>query len=317
MSSNLRGKRVVVFGGSGFIGSHLVNHLCEEACEVKIITREKKSQKKIFFANEPGQVSFEEIDYNQSAINKAVINYDIVFNLIGILAENQKSKFKFAHVEIPKMIAKSAKINKVKSLIHLSALNINVIKDSKYALSKYNGEIELKKEFFNSVIVRPSVVFGKGDNFTNFFSEMSKFSPFLPLIGTPSIKFSKNIFKIFNFEKKVKFQPVYVGDLSKFLIKMIDQKNKTYEISGPSIKSFNQIFDLILEQKKKTRIYLPLPFFIARIMAFFLEFLPGPLLTRDQITLLKYDSISKKGLSNLKTVVSNPLSIETVLKTYL
>ena len=317
MSSNLRGKRVVVFGGSGFIGSHLVNHLCEEACEVKIITREKKSQKKIFFANEPGQVSFEEIDYNQSAINKAVINYDIVFNLIGILAENQKSKFKFAHVEIPKMIAKSAKINKVKSLIHLSALNINVIKDSKYALSKYNGEIELKKEFLNSVIVRPSVVFGKGDNFTNFFSEMSKFSPFLPLIGTPSIKFSKNIFKIFNFEKKVRFQPVYVGDLSKFLIKMIDQKNKTYEISGPSIKSFNQIFDVILEQKKRARLYLPLPFFIARIMAFFLEFLPGPLLTRDQITLLKYDSISKKGLSNLKTVVPNPLSIETVLKTYL
>ena len=317
MSSNLRGKRVVVFGGGGFIGSHLVNHLCEEACEVKIITREKKSQKKIFFANEPGQVSFEEIDYNQSAINKAVINYDIVFNLIGILAENQKSKFKFTHVEIPKMIAKSAKINKVKSLIHLSALNINLIKDSKYALSKYNGEIELKKEFFNSVIVRPSVVFGKGDNFTNFFSEMSKFSPFLPLIGTPSIKFSKNIFKIFNFEKKVKFQPVYVGDLSKFLIKMIDQKNKTYEISGPSIKSFNQIFDLILEQKKRARLYLPLPFFIARIMAFFLEFLPGPLLTRDQITLLKYDSISKKGLSNLKTVVPNPLSIETVLKTYL
>ena len=317
MSSNLRGKRVVVFGGSGFIGSHLVNHLCEEACEVKIVTREKKFQKKIFFANEPGQVSFEEIDYNQSAINKAVNNYDIVFNLIGILAENKRSNFKFTHVEIPRMIAKSAKINKVRSFIHLSALNVNVIKDSKYALSKYNGEIELKKEFLNSVIVRPSVVFGKGDNFTNFFSNMSKFSPFLPLIGTPLIRFSKNIFKIFNFEKKVRFQPVYVGDLSKFLIKMIDQKNKTYEITGPSIKSFSQIFDLILQQKKRARIYIPLPFFIARIMAFFLEFLPGPLLTRDQITLLKYDSISKKGLSNLKTVVSNPLSIETVLKTYL
>ena len=317
MSSNLRGKRVVVFGGSGFIGSHLVNHLCEEACEVKIVTREKKLQKKIFFANEPGQVSFEEIDYNQSAINKAVNNYDIVFNLIGILAENKRSKFKFTHVEIPRMIAKSAKTNKVRSFIHLSALNVNVIKDSKYALSKYNGEIELKKEFLNSVIVRPSVVFGKGDNFTNFFSNMSKFSPFLPLIGTPLIKFSKNIFKIFNFEKKVRFQPVYVGDLSKFLIKMIDQKNKTYEISGPSIKSFSQIFDLILQAKKRARIYIPLPFFIARIMAFFLELLPGPLLTRDQITLLKYDSISKKGLSNLKTVVSNPQSIETVLKTYL
>jgi NADH dehydrogenase len=146
---------------------------------------------------------------------------------------------------------------------------------------------------------------------------MSKFSPFLPLIGTPSIKFSKNIFKIFNFEKKVRFQPVYVGDLSKFLIKMIDKKNKTYEITGPSIKSFSQIFDLILEHKKRTRFYFPLPFFQAKIIAFFLERLPGSLLTRDQITLLKYDSISKKGLSNLKTVVTNPLSMETALKTYL
>ncbi|MAI59879.1 MAG: hypothetical protein CMM92_02525 [Rickettsiales bacterium] len=317
MSLNLRGKRVVVFGGSGFIGSHLVNHLCEEACEIKIITRKKNFQNKFFFANEPGQVSFEKIEYNQTAISKAIGNYDIVFNLIGILSENTKSKFKFVHTEIARMIAKGAKINKVKSFIHLSALNVNVIKDSKYAQSKYNGEVELRKEFPNSVIVRPSVVFGKGDNFTNFFSNLSKFSPFLPLIGTPSLKFSKNILKTFDFEKKVRFQPVYVGDLSKFLIKMISQKNKIYEISGPSIKSFSQIFDLILKQKKRTRLYLPLPFFIARIMAFFLEFLPGPLLTRDQITLLKYDSISKKGLSNLKKVVSYPLSIETTLKTYL
>ena len=317
MSSNLRGKKVVVFGGNGFIGSHLVNHLCEEACEIKIVTKQKKPKKNIFFASEPGQVSFEEMEYEQSAINKVISNYDIVFNLVGILAENKTSKFKFVHTEIPKMIAKSVNLNKVKSYIHVSALNVDIIKDSKYALSKYKGEIELKKEFSNAVIVRPSVVFGKGDNFTNFFSKMSKFSPFLPLIGTPSIKFSKDIFKILNFEKKVKFQPVYVGDLSTFLIKMIDKKNKTYDITGPSIKSFSQIFDLILEQKKRTRLYIPLPFFQAKIMAFFLELLPGQLLTRDQVTLLKYDSISKKGLSNLKTFVTNPLSMETALKTYL
>ncbi len=317
MSSNLRGKKVVVFGGNGFIGSHLVNHLCDEACEVKIVTRHKNSKKKIFFANDPGQVSFEEIVYEQPAINKLVSNCDIVFNLIGILAENKMSKFNFVHTEIPKMIAKSAKINKVKSFIHMSALNVDIIKDSKYALSKYHGEAEIKKEFPNAVIVRPSVVFGKGDNFTNFFSKLSKFSPFLPLIGTPSIKFSKNIFKILDFGKKVRFQPVYVGDLSKFLIKMIDKKNKTFEITGPSIKSFSQIFDLILKQKKRTRLYIPLPFFQAKIMAFFLERFPQPLLTRDQIILLKYDSISKKGLSNLKTVVSNPLGMETVIKTYL
>ena len=131
MSSNLRGKKVVVFGGNGFIGSHLVNYLCEEACEIKIITRQKNSKKKIFFANEPGQVSFEEIDYNQSAINKAVSNYDIVFNLIGILAENKNSKFNFVHTEIPRMIVNSSNIDKVNSFIHLSALNVNIIRDSK------------------------------------------------------------------------------------------------------------------------------------------------------------------------------------------
>ena len=98
---------------------------------------------------------------------------------------------------------------------------------------------------------------------------------------------------------------------------MIGKKNKTYEITGPSTKSFSQIFDLILEHKKRTRLYIPIPFFQAKVIAFFLEFLPGQLLTRDQITLLKYDSISKKGLSNLRTVVPNPLSMETVLKTYL
>ena len=243
--------------------------MCEEACEIKIITRKKTSQNNFFFANEPGQVSFEEIDYNQTAINKAISNYDIVFNLIGILSENKKSKFKFVHTEIARMIAKGAKINKVKSFIHLSALNVNVIKDSKYAQSKYKGEVELKKEFPNSVIVRPSVVFGKGDNFTNFFSNLSKFSPFLPLIGTPSIKFSKNIFKTFDFEKKVRFQPVYVGDLSKFLIKMISQKNKIFEISGPSIKSFSQIFDLILKQKKEYAYIFLYLFLLLELWLFF------------------------------------------------
>ena len=99
----------------------------------------------IFFASEPGQVSFEEMEYEQSAINKVISNYDIVFNLVGILAENKTSKFKFVHTEIPRMIAKSVNLNKVKSYIHVSALNVDIIKDSEYALSKYNGEIEIKK----------------------------------------------------------------------------------------------------------------------------------------------------------------------------
>ena len=317
MSLRLRGKKVVIFGGNGFIGSHLTNYLCKESCQVKIVSRKKKLEKNFFFGSEPGQVIFNNINYDNQSISEVTKNCDIVYNLVGILSESKKSKFNYVHSEIPKIIARCSKKNKVRNLIHVSALNVDKIKDSKYAVSKNLGEIELKKNFPDSVIVRPSVVFGKGDNFTNFFFNMSKFSFFLPLIGTPEINISKNLFEILNFKKKVLFQPIYVGDLCKFLISVINKRNKTFDLAGPSVLNFAEIFDIILNFKKKKRIYLPIPFFTAKIMAFFLELLPNPLLTTDQIALLKYDSISHKGFANLKNVVKHPVGIETGINNYL
>ena len=317
MSSSLRGKKVVIFGGNGFIGSHLVNYLCNESCQVKIVSRQEKVNKKFFFGSEPGQVTLEKIKYNEQYIDKVTEGCDIIFNLIGILYESKTSSFNFAHNEIPIMIGKSARKNKVRSLIHISALNVNKITNSNYAYSKSLGEAGIKKHFPEAIIVRPGVVFGKGDNFTNFFCNMSKFSPFLPLIGTPKIDLSKNLISIFNFKKRVKFQPLYAGDLSKFLINVTNKKNKIYDLVGPSVLSFNEIFDLILKFKKRKRFYIPVPFFEAKILAFFLEFFPKPLLTRDQINLLQHDSVSSKGLSNLKSVVKNPVGIETAISKYL
>ena len=317
MSSSLRGKKVVIFGGNGFIGSHLVNYLCNESCQVKIVSRQEKVNKKFFFGSEPGQVTLEKIEYNEQYIDKVTDGCDIIFNLIGILYESKTSSFNFAHNEIPIMIGKCARKNKVRSLIHISALNVNKITNSKYAYSKSLGEAGIKKHFPEAIIVRPGVVFGKGDNFTNFFCNMSKFSPFLPLIGTPKIDLSKNLISIFNFKKKVKFQPLYVGDLAKFLTKVAGKKNKIYDLAGPSVLSFNEIFDLILNFKKRKRLYIPVPFFEAKILAFFLELFPKPLLTRDQINLLQYDSVSSRGLSNLKSVVKNPVGIETAISKYL
>ena len=192
------------------------------------------------------------------------------------------------------MIAKSAKKNKVSNLIHVSALNVNKIKTSTYARSKYLGEVKVREIFSNSLIIRPGVVFGKGDNFTNFFSFLAKFSPVLPIIGTPSVKFSQGIFNVFDFSKKVKFQPIYVGDLVKFIIEKYHEKNKEYDLVGPVIKNFTEIYDVILNHQGKKRFYVPLPFFLANIIAFFLENLPKPLLTQDQINLLHYDSVSTK-----------------------
>ncbi len=249
-------------------------------------------------------------------LDKLIQGADIVFNLIGILYESKKNSFIRAHVDIPREIAASASRVGVSNFVHLSALNIEKFSNSSYATTKLTGESEIKQKFPNCVIVRPSVVFGKGDNFTNFFFKLSKISPILPLIGTPEIIF-KNLIPIINFKKKVKFQPVYVGDLVSFLINVCILKKKFLDIAGPSVQSFDQIFDVLLDSRKKKRIYLPLPFFIANVLAFFLELLPHPLLTRDQIRLLQKDSISSKGFLNLKQFVKNPSSLKSIVDSYL
>ena len=318
MRTKLSGKKVLIFGGGGFIGSHLVKHLCKESCQINIISRDTKKNLPLFFANEPGQIKIKKINtFNQQEVDNLVDGCDIIFNLIGILAESKKNKFNFVHCKIPEMIAKSAQKKNIRNLIHISALNVNKIHSSSYANSKLLGEKKIREIFPNSLIIRPGVVFGKGDNFTNFFSSISNFSPFLPLIGTPEINFSNGILKSFNFTKRVKFQPLYVGDLVKFMIHVYHEKNKIYDLVGPVVKSFAEIFDVILKHQGKKRIYLPLPFFAAKIVAFFLENLPNPLLTRDQINLLRHDSVSAKGLVNLKKVVKNPASMETIVKNYL
>ena len=318
MRTKLSGKKVVIFGGAGFIGSHLVKCLCKESCQINIVSRNPKSTPPLFFANDPGQIKFKKISsFNQKEIDSQVEGSDVVFNLIGILSESKSSKFDFVHSKIPEMIATSVRNKKVRNFIHVSALNVNKIKTSTYALSKYLGESIVSEIFPNSLIIRPGVVFGKGDNFTNFFSFLSKFSPVLPMIGTPRLNFSDGILNIFDFTKKVKFQPLYVGDLAKFLVETHHEKNKIYELVGPVVKNFAEIFDVILKHQGKKRLYLPLPFFVAKAMAFFLENLPNPLLTRDQINLLHYDSVSTKGIANLRKIVKNPISMETVVKNYL
>lgn len=317
MNTKINGKKVIIFGGTGFIGSHLINSLCKNSCQVDVVTRKNIKKLDFFIGNEPGQVRIVKIEkFQKDQLDQIITGSEILFNLIGILYEKKKGDFIKAHIDIPRELAASASRVGLRNFIHVSALNVEKSKDSLYANSKMKGEEVIKNEFPDCVIVRPSVVFGKRDGFTNLFSDMSKFSPFLPLVGTPAIS-RKKIIPIINFEKKVKFQPVYVGDLVKFLVNINTLQKKTYDIAGPSIQSFEQIFKIILSVKDRKRLLIPIPFFIAKLMAFFFEFLPRPPLTRDQVTLLRVNSVSAKGFQNLKNHVKNPSSLQTIAPTYL
>ncbi len=317
MLSYYNGKKVIVFGGSGFIGNHLVNSLCKLSCQIEIISRNPQKKKKKFFSGEPGQVSIKKInDFSEKNIENVLNGSDVVINLIGILYETKKSKFYQTHVEIPKAISKVVKKLGIDTFIHLSALKVEKSRFSEYANSKYEGENEIKSIFPNVIILKPSVVFGKGDNFTNLFSKISAFSPALPLIGTPKISF-KNYLPIIDFNFKVKFQPIYVGDLVKFLILTSQKKGKSFELAGPYVKSFDEIYDVILQTKKRKRIYFPLPFFLAKPLAFFSKFLPQPIITSDQLKLLTVNSVSMQGFKNLSRYIKNPKSMEVIIGSYL
>lgn len=318
MSNQFDGKKILIFGGSGFIGKYLISRLSKYTCSIEIITRKNNKHKELKFLGGLGQVNIKTCyNFSEEIINRLIMNADIVFNLIGILFEKKTASFNKIHSEIPRMIAKSCKSNDVKKLIHLSALGVNKNFQSKYAISKYAGERNIIKEFPNAVIIRPSVVFGDEDNFVNLFSKMSNFSPIMPIIGTPKITFEKKFFPNINFKSGVNFQPVYVGDLADFIISSSFEEKKVYDLAGPGIISFRMIIELILKLRKRKRICLPMPLFMARLAAFFLEKLPYPLLTVDQVILLKSDNISKEGFQNLKKKVDFPKSMEIILPTYI
>jgi len=320
MSVNFEEKKIVIFGGNGFIGKQLINKLCKLSCSISIVTRENRNLNKIRFPGSLlGQVSVITInEFNEKTLEKIIQGNDIVINLIGILFENKKQSFDYVHNTLPGLIAKISKKQNIQTLIHLSALGVERISESKYAVSKFKGEKNVRGQFQNSVIIRPSVVFGSEDNFINLFSDISNFSPFLPILGSPKVKFFSTKLPEINFsEGGVSFQPVYVGDLVDFIILSCRSKNKMFEIAGPQIYSFKEIMELILKTKKINRLCIPIPLNLAKIPAFFLEKFPKPLLTLDQIKLLRYDNVSDNGLLNLKKFVSYPKSLEIMLPTYI
>ena len=286
MGTNIN-KKIAVIGGSGFLGKSLLKLLSNENAEIILFTRKKNYQKnlnKIFPDNNIKCIQWN--INNLNIIEENIKNVDSIINLCGILFENKSGDFFRVHTDVPAFLGKISLKHKLNTLIHVSALGVSTNSESKYSRSKAEGENQMLEHFPKGKILRPSLLFGKGDNFFGQFSEMSKFSPILPVISTST-----------------KFQPVFVEDVAKAIIKLLkDRKNKNniYELGGEIIYSFEELLKILLEIKNIKRFLIPLNPKLMMIPAFFLQNLPKPPFTVDQMILLKTDNILKNGLPGLK-----------------
>ena len=273
-------KNCLIFGGSGQIGSHLIRKLTKNNYKVTVVTRNihQKSYKIKTQANAGYIEIVESSIFDEKKIRKLFENTDICINLVGILYESRRgNNFKNIHTVFPSLLAKMCKEYNLDKFIHISALGINEAVDSNYAQSKLNGEMNILKHFPKANILRPSIVYSVDDNFTTNFMFLLNNLPIFPLY----------------YSGKTKFMPIHCSELTNIIYYVISQniENNVIECIGPETLTFKEILEKLLELIEKKRILIPLPLFIASISANFFQLFPKPLLTQDQLKLLRYDNI--------------------------
>lgn len=300
-------RTAVVFGGSGFLGHAVVQLLAAQGLIVRVPTRDPEKAKDLKVLGAPGQiVPFALSVRSDAAVTQAIAGADIVVNLIGILAEKGRDTFQTMHVETAARIARIARASDVPHFVHVSALGADAKAASAYARTKAQGEDAVRAFFPAAVILRPSVLFGPRDRFLMRFANLARFVPFLPLIGGG----------------KTLFQPVSVGDVAAAVwagIEKPEAKGKIFALGGPKIYSFKELMLLLLAALGIKRFLLPVPWSLAKIDAFFLEKLPDPLLTRDQVELLKTDNIVPHAPGAFRTFEAlgiEPVALEPMLLNY-
>ena len=277
----MKAKNCLIFGGSGQIGRNLIRKLTKKNYQVTVVTRNIHQKSYIIKTQaNAGYIDIVESNiFEEQKLRKLFEKADVCINLIGILFESKKGNtFKNIHTIFPSLLSKLSKEYKLKHFIHLSALGINEATDSDYAKSKLEGEERILKNFPLATIIRPSIVYSVDDNFTTNFMTLLNRLPIFPLY----------------YEGKTKFAPIHCSDLTDTINHIISKNiySKIIECTGPEIISFKELLQKLLYLINKKRILLPFPLPLAKFSARFFELLPNPLLTSDQLRLLKYDNIS-------------------------
>jgi len=276
----MKGKNCLIFGGSGQIGRHLIRKLTQNDYRVIVVTRNVHQKGHIIKTQgNAGYIDVVEANiFDEIKINSLFERADICINLVGILYEKKKNSFKNIHTLFPSLLAKLCKKNNFQHLIHLSALGINDAKDSYYAKSKLDGEKEILRNFPLSTILRPSVVYSVDDNFTTNFMTLLNRLPVFPLY----------------YGGQTKFMPIHSSDLVDIIYNIISKNiySQIIECVGPETLTFKEIIEKLLNLIDKRRILLPTPLFFGKLTAKFFQLFSKPLLTEDQLRLLKYNNIS-------------------------
>jgi len=284
----MKPKNCLIFGASGQIGRNLIRSLTKNNIKVTALTRNIHQKGYILKTQaNPGYLEIVEGSiFDYELIKKLFSNADLCVNLVGILFEKGKNTFTNIHVEFPKMISKLASTYKLEKFVHLSALGIENAKDSIYAQSKLKGEKEILDNFNKTVIARPSIVYSVDDNFSTQLMTLLGLLPIFPIY----------------YNGRTKFMPIHCSDLTNSVTKIItdDIKENIIEFAGPEEMSFKEILEKLLFLIEKKRVLLPMPISLARMTAHIFELLPKPLITNDQLNLLKYDNVlSGKYKSNI------------------
>ena len=297
---------ILVFGASGQIGRNLLRKLTRKNFKVTAVTRNIHRKGYILKSQaNAGWINIVELQtFDNKKLNELFKNKDICINLIGILNEKNKNSFNNIHCILPKKLAEISKKHNLKQFIHLSALGLESVQNSKYASSKLNGEIEIKKTLENYVILKPSLVYSVDDKFSTKLMKILKFLPIFPIY----------------YNGKTLFHPIHVTDMCEIIEKVIinNYKSQTIECIGPEKISFKEIIQKILKSLEIKRILAPTPLVIAKIFASAFEFaMKNPLLTKDQLILLNFDNtISKKYKTNIDLKLNNKIKYfdEEILK---
>ena len=294
-----------ILGGGGFIGRYLVRNLTKKNYRCIVSTRKPFQKGYLKTQATPGAIELINWDPNNFLeLKEAIKNSDIVINLIGILYETRKQKFYNIHANIPEAVAKICNDSDVKKFVHVSAIGANENSKSLYQKSKYLGEIKAFENFKNTIVIRPSVVCGTEDNFTNLFSKLS-ILPIIPVVGI-----------------NYKFQPILINDVVDAIMQAIEKKGnegKIYEIGGPKIISFGDMVKSILRTINKKRFVVKMPMPLAKIQSTITDLLPiPPILTKDQCEILsEADNVVSNNHLTLKDLDVNPSDVEEAMKKWL